>query len=124
MHGEDSSPSDGEVDDENAWEGWELESESSDDSSDAGGWIDVESDGGDHLSISDSEDEDKKDNSKPTENEASSTEANRTSTLATTKVCPILPSPITRRTPLPADSYPGRFRINRRFANTSCHQSG
>jgi protein SDA1 len=90
MHGEDEPPSDGEEDDENAWEGWELESESSDHSSDSGGWIDVESDG-DHLNISDSEDEDKKNIGKPAANEAPPTETNRTSTLATTKVCPILP---------------------------------
>ncbi|KAI9440476.1 protein required for actin cytoskeleton organization and cell cycle progression [Lactarius indigo] len=76
----------GEEDDENAWEGWELESESSDDSSDSGGWIDVESDGGDHLSVSDSEDEDKKSDGKLPANEESSTDPNRTSTLATTKI--------------------------------------
>ncbi|KAF8273098.1 protein required for actin cytoskeleton organization and cell cycle progression [Lactarius quietus] len=86
MRGEDESPSDGEEDDENAWEGWELESESSDDSSGSGRWIDVESDGGDRLDISDSEDEDKRSNEKPSANEAPSTDANRTSTLATTKI--------------------------------------
>ncbi|KAH8978070.1 protein required for actin cytoskeleton organization and cell cycle progression [Lactarius akahatsu] len=80
-HGEDKPPSD-----ENDWEGWELESASSDDSSDSGGWIDVESDGGDHLSVSDSEDEDKKSDGKLPPNEESSTDANRTSTLATTKI--------------------------------------
>ncbi|KAH9072189.1 protein required for actin cytoskeleton organization and cell cycle progression [Lactarius deliciosus] len=79
--GEDKLPSD-----ENDWEGWELESASSDDSSDSGGWIDVESDGGDHLSVSDSEDEDKKSDGKLPPNEGSSTDANRTSTLATTKI--------------------------------------
>lgn len=88
MHEEDEPPSGEEEDNENAWEGWELESESSDDSSDSGGWIDVESDGGDHLNISDSEDEGKKSHGKTAANEALSTEANRTSTLATTKVCP------------------------------------
>ncbi|KAH9044217.1 protein required for actin cytoskeleton organization and cell cycle progression [Lactarius hengduanensis] len=80
-HGEDKPPSD-----ENDWEGWELESASSDDSSDSGRWIDVESDGGDHLSVSDSEDEDKKSDGKLPPNEGSSTDANRTSTLATTKI--------------------------------------
>ena len=113
MHDEDEPPGDGEEDDENAWEGWELEPESSDDLSDSGGgWIDVESDGGDHLNISDSEDEDKKSHDKTTANEALSTEANRTSTLATTKVCPFLASPTARCSSLHADSYPGRFRIN------------
>src|SRR6266702_1001508 len=106
MHGEDELPSDGEEEDEKAWDGWELESESSDDTSDSGGWIDVESDGGDHLSVSDSEDEDKKSNGKLPENEGPSTEANRTSTLATTKVCPILPSSTTRRT-----SFTCRFSL-------------
>jgi protein SDA1 len=86
MHGEDMAPSDGEEDDEKAWEGWELESESSDDLSDAGSWIDVESDGGDHLNISDSEDESKKRNGELPVNEGPSTEENRTSTLATTKI--------------------------------------
>ncbi|KAH9004634.1 protein required for actin cytoskeleton organization and cell cycle progression [Lactarius hatsudake] len=80
-HGEDKPPGD-----DNDWEGWELESASSDDSSDSGGWIDVESDGGDHLSVSDSEDEDKKSVGKLPPNEGSSTDANRTSTLATTKI--------------------------------------
>ncbi|KAH9036310.1 protein required for actin cytoskeleton organization and cell cycle progression [Lactarius pseudohatsudake] len=81
MLGEDKPPSD-----ENDWEGWELESASSDDSSDSGRWIDVESDGGDHLSVSDSEDDDKKSDGKLPPNEGSSTDANRTSTLATTKI--------------------------------------
>ncbi|KAH9066597.1 protein required for actin cytoskeleton organization and cell cycle progression [Lactarius vividus] len=81
-YGEDKPPSD-----ENDWEGWELESASSDDSSDSGGWIDVESDGGDHLSVSDSEDEGKKkSDGKLPPNEGSSTDANRTSTLATTRI--------------------------------------
>ena len=57
MRGEDKPPSDGEEDDEKAWEGWEQESESSDNLSDSGSWIDVESDGGDHLNISDSEED-------------------------------------------------------------------
>jgi protein SDA1 len=63
-----------------------LESESSD-SSDSGGWIDVESDGEDHLSVSDGDGEDEKNREKLPENDGPTIDANRTSTLATTKVC-------------------------------------
>jgi protein SDA1 len=85
--GGDTAFDDEEKDDEEAWEGWEVESESSDDSSDSGGWIEVESDGGDHLNISDSDGEGEKSGEKLQENDGSATDANRTSTLATTKVC-------------------------------------
>ncbi len=62
-----------------------MESASSDDSSDSGGgWIDVESDGEDYLSLSDSGGEDEKE--KPLENDGPVNDANRTSALATTKV--------------------------------------
>jgi len=64
-----------------------MESDSSDSSSDSGGWIDVESDGGDHLNLSDSDDEDKKDRDELTKPDEPAIDANRTSTLATTKVC-------------------------------------
>jgi hypothetical protein len=49
------------------------------------GWIDVESDGEDHLSFSDS-DSGGKGKEKPPENDGVVNDANRTSTLATTKV--------------------------------------
>ncbi|KAI0270933.1 SDA1-domain-containing protein [Russula aff. rugulosa BPL654] len=76
-----------EEDDDEAWEGWEIESESSDDSSDAGGWIDVESDGGDQLNVSDSDDEDGKNGDKLRKvDDGSAADVNRTSTLATTKI--------------------------------------
>lgn len=61
-------------------------SDSSDDSSDSDGWINVESDGEDHLSFSDSDGEDEKCKGKPLENDGLVNDANRTSTLATTKV--------------------------------------
>ncbi|OBZ75766.1 Protein sda1 [Grifola frondosa] len=86
----------GEEDDEAAWEGWDVESDS-DESSD--GWIGVESDGDDDLEISDSEDEDGKHALKskgkdrtndvpqdvPKEDIAEATAA-RISSLATTKI--------------------------------------
>ena len=42
-------------DEESAWNGWDVESDTSSESSD--GWIDVESEGEEDLDISDSEDE-------------------------------------------------------------------
>ncbi|KAI0272597.1 SDA1-domain-containing protein [Gloeopeniophorella convolvens] len=85
MRGDDAGSGDEEEDEEKAWEGWEMESDSSEDSSSSGGWVDVESDGEDHLSISDSEDEkEKKDD--PSAKAGPSTNANRISTLATTKI--------------------------------------
>jgi protein SDA1 len=83
--GEDEASGDGE-DEDGAWEGWEIGSESSDDSSDSGGWIDVD-DGGDHLDVSDSDDEDGKDGDELRKDDGSADDVNRTSTLATTKVC-------------------------------------
>lgn len=44
-------------DDEEDWDGWEVESSSSDSSSESEGWIDVLSDSDNDLEISDSEDE-------------------------------------------------------------------
>jgi protein SDA1 len=64
-----------------------MESASSNDSSDSGGWIDVESDGEDHLDLSDSGGEDEKVKEKPLEKDGPINDANRTSALATTKVC-------------------------------------
>ncbi|KAI9511387.1 protein required for actin cytoskeleton organization and cell cycle progression [Russula earlei] len=84
-HGEGEAAGDEEYD-ENAWDGWQIESESSDSSSDSVGWIDVESDGEDHLSISDSGDEDEKHREELPRNEGFANEAKRTSTLATTKI--------------------------------------
>ncbi|EPT01810.1 hypothetical protein FOMPIDRAFT_1161029 [Fomitopsis schrenkii] len=81
--------------DEAAWEGWDLESDSSDDSDDGNGWIDVESDGDEDLEISDSEDEgDKRDTKakgKPKGDEEAAVPAGeeaaaRISSLATTKI--------------------------------------
>lgn len=79
-------------DDEAAWEGWDVESDSSEDSSDDEGWLDVPSDG-DDLELSDSDDEKPKPESKdagPDEKIAGATPENdepaRISTLATTKV--------------------------------------
>lgn len=85
-------------DDEGAWEGWDLESDSSDSSSDSGEWINVSSDGEDHISMSDSEDEDDKKSSKgkgmekadgeeEVQDTATEPEVNRISSLATTKAC-------------------------------------
>ncbi|KAI0256010.1 SDA1-domain-containing protein [Lactifluus subvellereus] len=87
IHGEVGASGNGEEDEE-AWEGWEIQSESSNDSSDSGGWIGVESDGEDHLSISDSDGDggDEKSRTKLPENDGPSIEVNRTSTLATTKI--------------------------------------
>lgn len=77
-------------DDESAWNGWDVESDSSSESSD--GWIDVQSEGDDDLEVSDSEDE----REKPTADKADAALADdnvngdgssRISSLATTKVC-------------------------------------
>lgn len=86
------------MDDEAAWEGWDVEDDSSDESED--GWISVEEDGKD-LDISDSEDEDGKsknkskgkkkaqdeeDDEKAEDEEQPPAEPARVSSLATTKV--------------------------------------
>ncbi|KAF8475234.1 protein required for actin cytoskeleton organization and cell cycle progression [Russula ochroleuca] len=84
-HGEDWGSGD-EEDEEEAWEGWEIESASSADSSDSGRWIDVESDGGDHLNFSESDGEDGKSGDKIRKDDEPPGAANRTSTLATTKI--------------------------------------
>jgi protein SDA1 len=82
----------GEEGDEDAWEGWDVESDSSSESG-SEGWMDVDSDGEDNLEISDSEDEDRNTSKRRRENpdehqhkvqEAS--DENRVSVLATTKV--------------------------------------
>ena len=92
-------------DDEAAWEGWDVETDSSEESSD--GWISVDSDSDSDLEISDSEDEgDKKakrkgkgkakdaeeesDDEEGEEKQETAEEAvKRISTLATTKACPL-----------------------------------
>ncbi len=91
-------------DDEAAWEGWDVESDSDEESSD--GWQEVDSDSDGDLEISDSEDEDGKPSKKSKgkgkakakdddddmeveeskEQENPEEAANRISTLATTKV--------------------------------------
>lgn len=64
-----------------------MQSESSDDSSDSGGWIDVESGGENELSISDSDGEGDMSSTRLPDNDGPSpVEVNRTSALATTKV--------------------------------------
>jgi protein SDA1 len=63
-----------------------MESDSSEDSSESEGWIDVESEGED-IDISDSEDEDNEVKEKDGSKEANTAESEaRISTLATTKV--------------------------------------
>ncbi|KAJ7771870.1 SDA1-domain-containing protein [Mycena metata] len=70
-------------DDEAAWDGWDVDSDSSD--SEPEGWIDVEDDN-DDLHISDSEDEDKDKPKEPPSNADAVDPATRISTLATTKI--------------------------------------
>ena len=88
-------PGAGDEDDEAAWQGWDLESDSSEESDESGGWIDVESDGSEDLEISDSEDEgDTKDAKGKNQDKgdeeitmpADDSAATRISSLATTKV--------------------------------------
>ena len=83
--GEDEGSSD-EEDEDQAWEGWDIESASSDDSSDSGRWIDIESDGENHVNFSDSDGEDGKNGDNIRKDNEPASDANRTSTLATTKV--------------------------------------
>ncbi|KAA1473975.1 SDA1-domain-containing protein [Dentipellis sp. KUC8613] len=63
------------------WDGWDVESNSSEESSDSGGWINVDSDGDDNIDVSDSDDEAEK---KAEEEKAE--EPSLPSTLATTKI--------------------------------------
>lgn len=73
---EDGVESDG--DNESKWEGWDIETDSSE-SSDDGAWIDVDSDK--DIVVSDSDDEDGKE-----EKEPQASQPPRQSILATTKV--------------------------------------
>jgi len=79
-------------DDEAAWEGWDAESDSSEESSE--GWNDVSSDGEQNFDVSDSDDEkeakDKKtvgdEDAVEKNGESAVTEGAKVSTLATTKI--------------------------------------
>ena len=124
-------------DDEGAWEGWDVESDSSEDSSE--GWIDVDSDSDEDIEVSDSEDEDGKkskkgkgkgkgkgkvesededarsgddDNKEETAEEA----VQRISTLATTKVCrkSTFVQVALAPDPLASDPYARRLRTTQR----------
>lgn len=72
------------ADDEAAWDGWDIETDSESDSQ-SEGWMDVDSDDGD-LQLSDSEDEEAVKNESSAEQQGRE-DTERTSTLATTKVC-------------------------------------
>ncbi|KIJ69642.1 hypothetical protein HYDPIDRAFT_172966 [Hydnomerulius pinastri MD-312] len=84
-------------DDEAAWEGWDVQTDSSESDSESEGWISVESDGED-LEVSDSEDEGKEKQTvagkskvgekkgEGEEKEDAQVDENRVSTLATTKI--------------------------------------
>ncbi|OCB85450.1 SDA1-domain-containing protein [Sanghuangporus baumii] len=69
-----SDTNDEESDDEDAWEGWEIASDS-DSSSSSDGWIDVSSDSENDLEISDSEDEKRTQEKKAKEEESDSEES-------------------------------------------------
>ncbi len=88
------------MEDEAAWKGWDLESNSSGDSDDSGLWHDVESDGEEAFDVSDSDDESPKgvntgrakaigrQGGDEREDVEMTDEAPRVSTLVTTKVGP------------------------------------
>jgi len=86
---EEDNAGDGGDDDETAWNGWDVESDASEES-ESEGWMDVDSGDENDLEISDSEDE----QSKATKGKANSTEdgdeglpnSDRVSTLATQKI--------------------------------------
>jgi protein SDA1 len=71
-------------DDESKWEGWDVETDSSE-SSDDEDWIDVDSDSDKHIVVSDSEDEDNEKEKDPPF-VAQPVQPPQPSTLATTKV--------------------------------------
>lgn len=71
------------ADDEAAWDGWDIETDSESDSQ-SEGWMDVDSDDGD-LQLSDSEDEEAVKNESSAEQQGRE-DTERTSTLATTKI--------------------------------------
>lgn len=70
-----------ESDDESKWEGWDVETDSSE-SSDDEGWIDVDSDSNRDIMVSDSEDEDDEKEKDP----VLDVQPPQPSTLGTTKV--------------------------------------
>ncbi|TFK46042.1 SDA1-domain-containing protein [Heliocybe sulcata] len=82
--------------DEDDWKGWDVESDSSEDSSDGESWIDVDSDGEEAFEVSDSEDEKEKEKKREREEKMDVDEddrekeegssAARVSSLATTKI--------------------------------------
>ena len=73
-------------DEEAAWEGWDVESDSDESESEQEDWIDVQSDGED-LVLSDSDDEGNKNITKAAEQGDKKEDlTTRVSTLATTKV--------------------------------------
>jgi len=81
---QEENPGDNGEDDEAAWKDWDIETDS--DSSDSDEWINADSDGPDHLSISDSEDEkDENTTSEPAAQGEPET-SKRVSSLATTKI--------------------------------------
>ncbi|TFY77045.1 hypothetical protein EWM64_g6967 [Hericium alpestre] len=75
----------GDENESDGWDGWDVESNSSDSSSDSGGWVDVESDGDDNIVVSDSDDEADAD-AKAAKRASVAPEPDRISTLATTKI--------------------------------------
>jgi len=95
--------------DEAAWDGWDVESNQSDDSDDSGSWHDIKSDGEEAFDVSDSDNESPKktDEGKgkavdqkggeEKEDVEMKDEAPRVSTLATTKVSPSSKLPEVKR---------------------------
>jgi protein SDA1 len=89
-----NSSGDGVEDDDAAWREWEVESDSSESSSDSNGWIDVSSDDEQDIAIDDSDGE-RVELSKPMEQEQEEVgPTERVSTLATTKVCDLHIQPL------------------------------
>jgi protein SDA1 len=86
LRAEESYATGGAEDNDAAWEGWDVESESSQESSEDEGWIEVVSDDDDHFNLSDSEDEQPETTKPKTDEPSDAVATNRVSTLATTKV--------------------------------------
>ncbi|KAG7093623.1 hypothetical protein E1B28_007287 [Marasmius oreades] len=72
-----------EMDEDAAWNGWDAESDSSEDS-DGTGWVNVEDSGQEYFDVSDSDDENEKKGEE--QNEATAPKEPTLSTLATTKI--------------------------------------
>lgn len=105
-------------DPEAAWNNWDIESDSNSSESEAEDWIDVASDGGDHLDVSDSDSDAEKEAPKEVQPEAEK----RVSSLATTKVH-LTASGLNLELTSVIDSYACRFRPYQRSPNQSCCQS-